>query len=141
MSTYLNATPEAGKTFYLEYKDAGAITMLNLLRFRAEADYSQYEALRPSTPITGRAAYERYLAGIRPCFAQFGSRIIYQGTSAEFLIGPTEERWDMVLLVEHPSVAQFMALAQDAAFLQQAGHRVAAVADSRLLPSVTELLG
>lgn len=56
--------------------------------------------------------------------------------SKHFLIGPSDELWDKVLLVEHESVARFMAFAQDEAYLKYAGHRTASLDDSRLLPIV-----
>ena len=46
----------------------------------------------------------------------------------------TDEQWDLVILVRHASVKRFMNFAIDDAYLAGAGHRAAALADSRLLP-------
>ena len=65
-----------------------------------------------------------------------GSKVIYYGESRDFIIGPEDEKWDRVLLVEHESVAKFMEFANNKAYLKIAGHRTAALSDSRLLPSI-----
>ena len=48
---YLDPTQEQGREFFLS-GISGAVTMLNLLRFRDEADYSQHSHLAPEAPIT-----------------------------------------------------------------------------------------
>jgi hypothetical protein len=60
---------------------------------------------------------------------------MYYGKSKNFLIGPDTEKWDAVQLVEHESVLKFMEFAQNEDYLKNAGHRTAALDDSRLLPS------
>lgn len=43
----------------------GPVTMLNLLRFREEADYAELPQLAPPSPISGRAAYDLYVRHTR----------------------------------------------------------------------------
>ncbi|MGY4228119.1 hypothetical protein ACVMIH_005480 [Bradyrhizobium sp. USDA 4503] len=57
---YLEPTWNAGRDF-AQREIAGELVMLNLLRFRVIADYSQSPELAPPQPITGA---EAYLAGI-----------------------------------------------------------------------------
>ena len=64
--------------------------------------------------------------------------MLFYGRGAEFLIGPSEERWDAVMLVEQSSVAAFLAFASDLDYLSGIGHRTAALEDSRLLPLIAE---
>lgn len=135
MSTYLNATPESGKEFYQHYHEKGKVIMLNLLRFRDKADYSGLEHLEPASEITGEEAYQLYINFTLPELEKAGGRVLYYGKSKHFLIGPETEQWDAILLVEHESVTKFMAFAQNEDYLQTAGHRTAALEDSRLLPS------
>ena len=131
----MNATPEAGKEFYQNFYDKGKVVMLNLLKFKASADYSNLEELKPIKNISGEEAYQLYLDSILPELKKVGSRIIYFGKSRNFLIGPDSEKWDAVLLVEHESVLKFMEFAQNPDYLKIAGHRKAALEDSRLLPT------
>ncbi|GGF26469.1 DUF1330 domain-containing protein [Echinicola rosea] len=135
MSKHLDARPEAGKEFYQTFHDKGKVVMLNLLKFRATADYTNLEELKPGKEISGEDAYQLYMESTLPELKKAGSRIIYYGKSRHFLIGPGSERWDAVLLVEHESVLKFMELAQSPDYLKKAGHRTAALEDSRLLPS------
>jgi len=135
MRKYIEATPESGKSFYLKYQGKGKIVLLNFLRFKNVADYTNLESIAPKKQISGREAYELYMMHTLPCLKKYGGRVLYKGNANSFLIGPLEETWDLVLLVEHESVEKFMALAQDEEYLKTAKHRKAALEDSRLLPT------
>jgi hypothetical protein len=62
--------------------------------------------------------------------------LLFLGQGGHFLIGPSEERWDAVMLVRQRSVADFIAFASNPEYLAGMGHRLAALEDSRLLPLV-----
>ena len=49
-------------------------------------------------------------------------------------MGPVEERWDPPILVRQASIEGFFSFASDAAYQAGAGHRSAALEDSRILP-------
>jgi hypothetical protein len=108
--------------------------MLNLLRFREIADYSLSPQLAPNEPISGAAAYDRYIEHTLPHLRRSGGELLFVGSGGPFLIGPDTERWDLVMLVRQNSVAAFMAFASDTDYLAGLGHRTAALEDSRLLP-------
>ena len=134
MEKYIDVTNEAGKQFYLEYIGKGPVVMLNLLKFKEKADYTDFDHLKPAGEISGKDAYKLYMKHTKPVIEKIGSRVLFYGAANQFLIGPTTETWDAVLLVEHPSVEDFMAFAQDKDYLKTSGHRTAALEDSRLLP-------
>lgn len=106
MEKHLNANPESGKKFYQNFHDKGKIVMLNLLKFRKKADYTNLEQLKPNKEISGEEAYQLYLEKTLPELKKAGSRIIYYGKSKNFLIGPKAEQWDAISLVEHESVVK-----------------------------------
>ncbi len=133
--TYLEVTQEAGRDFLLRGIQ-GEVVMLNLLRFRGVADYSAAPELEPDEPISGRRAYELYMDHTLPFLQESGGRLDLVAEGAGFLIGPSDERWDLALLVRHHSVATFMAFAENEAYLTGMGHRLAAIEDSRLLPLI-----
>lgn len=135
MRKYMDASPEAGKEFYQHFHNKGKVVMLNLLKFRATADYTNLGGLKPAEEISGEEAYQLYMKSTLPELEKAGSRVIYYGKSKSFLIGPDTEKWDAVLLVEHESVSRFMEFAQNGDYLKNAGHRTAALEDSRLLPT------
>ncbi|MCB9569516.1 MAG: DUF1330 domain-containing protein [Myxococcales bacterium] len=132
---YLQVTRDAGRDF-LRRGLEGPVVMLNLLRFREVADYSEHPTLAPDAPISGAEAYQRYMDHTLPHLRRAGGDVVYVGDGGSALIGPPGERWDLVLLIRHRGVAEFMAFATDEAYLAGAGHRQAALADSRLLPTL-----
>ncbi len=134
---YLEPTQEAGRAFVMRQMQ-GPIVMLNLLRFRETADYSATPELAPETPITGAAAFQRYIEHTLPYLHETGGDLIFLGAGGPFLIGPADERWDLMMLVRQTSTESFLAFASHKAYLAGMGHRTAAVLDSRLLP-LTEI--
>lgn len=135
IKTYLEPTQDAGRAFFTR-DISGSVVMLNLLRFRAVADYSATPELAPTSPISGEAAYRVYMEHTLPHLERSGGEVIFFGKGGPFLIGPSDERWDAAMLVRQASVASFMAFATDHAYLSGIGHRLAALEDSRLLPLV-----
>jgi hypothetical protein len=78
----------------LERGITGPVVMLNLLRFRETANYKDHPVLAPLTPISGREAYERYMAHTMPFLTASGGSVDFAGDGGHFFVGPDEERWD-----------------------------------------------
>lgn len=135
--SYLEPTDAAVMKF-LSRGIVGPVTMLNLLRFRELADYSDYPQLAPAVAISGRAAFELYIDHTIPFLRETGGDLVYLGSGGDYLIGPVEEGWDMAMLVRQRSVEDFLAFASHEAYLAGIGHRTAALSDSRILPLVDE---
>jgi hypothetical protein len=133
MPGYLEPTQAAGRAFVMRQM-RGELVMLNLLRFREMADYAQTPHLAPPQPISGEAAFERYIEHTLPYLQASGGGIDFIGKGGAFLIGPPEERWDMAMLIRQRSVESFLGFASHQAYLAGLGHRTAALEDSRLLP-------
>jgi uncharacterized protein (DUF1330 family) len=51
------------------------------------------------------------------------------------LIGPQDEKWDAVILVEYDSIEVFVNFVKSEAYQKITGHRKASLEDSRLLPA------
>lgn len=135
--TYLEASQTGGAALFSRHI-TGAVIMLNLLRFREIADYSQHPELMPSQPVSGAEAYRLYIERTLPLLRRTGGELVFLGDGGHYLIGPDEERWDMAMLVRQNSLQDFMGFASDPEYLAVAGHRTAALLDSRLLP-LTEM--
>jgi len=121
---------EPSRERYLEFRDMprkGALHMLNLVRFRAQAAYPD------GRQATGAEAYAAYGRESQPVFARVGGRIAWRGTFEFNLIGPEGERWDEVFVVEYPSMDAFLEMLRDPVYQQAMKHRQAAVEDSRLV--------
>ena len=131
--SYITVGEKAGERFFSKNHE-GPVHMLNLLRFKEVADYSSFPDLNPGNPISGAQAYALYIKNVSPLLNAIGSEIVFSGKADHFLIGPDEEKWDMGILVKHLDMKDFLAFASNPDYLAIAGHRTAALADSRLLP-------
>lgn len=127
---HLNPSREQFKALYALRADE-PILMLNLLRFRDEAAYG--EASLDASPISGRAAYERYSALAQAAFHKVGGRQLWLGRPAASVIGPVEECWDFAFVALYPSVLAFIEMVKSPAYQEAALHRTAALLDSRLV--------
>jgi hypothetical protein len=78
--------------------------MLNLMRFRDVADYTANPELTPEVPISGAEAFNRYIEHTLPFLRESGGEIMFLGDGGEFLIGPEDERWDLVMMIEQRAV-------------------------------------
>lgn len=79
----------------------GPFVMVNLLKFKDKADYADGS----DADLTGAEAYARYGKAIQTCLAGVGGRHVYAGSVTGLMIGEVEDDWDMVALVEYPSLA------------------------------------
>jgi len=132
-TSYLNPTDESAKQLFSKSM-RGEVIMLNLLRFKEIADYSQFSDIAPKTPITGKEAYQIYINQTFPFLEKSGGEIMLLGKSEHFFIGPMEEKWDLVMIIKQKSLDSFLSFASDPQYQVVLGHREAAIVDSRLLP-------
>ena len=106
------------------------IVMLNLLRFREQADYpAGFEA----EPCSGREAYLRYAQHAIAALEKVGGSIVWSGQALATVIAPQGESWDEVILVEYPSKEAFLELGATVESSQATVHRKAGLEDSRLV--------
>jgi uncharacterized protein (DUF1330 family) len=103
------------------------IMMLNMLRFRSKAVYEDFR------DATGAEAYAAYGRESAPVFRRVGGEIVWRGKPDIVLIGPSEERWDLVFVARYPSAAAFMEMVTDPDYRSAVKHRHAGVLDSRLV--------
>lgn len=114
------------------------VVMLNLLRFRDVADYSGHPDLAPDQSISGQEAYAAYGASAMPHLGEAGAEIVYRGTASATVIGPDGEHWDQVVLVRYPNPEAFITMVTKPEYQELSGHRTAALADSRLVPTTQD---
>lgn len=136
--SFLQPTEESAVALF-KRNISGEVVMLNLLRLKAQADYSANPELDPGSPISGEEAFQRYIDHTLPFLTASGGELLMLGKGGSFFIGPSDEHWDLVMLVKQSSLQSFMEFATNEAYLSGMGHRTAAIADSRLLPIVESL--
>ena len=113
--------------------DGEPVVMINLLRYRDQADYGGRADIEP---CSGSEAYRRYMKLAFAFVTGVGGSLVWQGAPKAMLIGPSQERWDLALLVRYPSKAAFLAMVSDPAYQAITVHRTAALEDSRLIATL-----
>lgn len=108
------------------------VEMLNLVLFRAKAEYPAGHALAEAG-LTGAEAYANYGHESGPVLVRVGGRILWRGGFETVLIGPEDERWDEVFVARYPSAHAFLAMVTDPEYRAAVIHRQAGVATSRLI--------
>lgn len=126
MPGFIDPTKERFALFRADDRP-GPINMLNLVRFREQAQYPDGRA------STGAEAYAAYGRESNPIFSRVGGRIIWRGQFELTLTGPETEAWDECFIAEYPSVAAFVEMIRDPLYREAVKHRQAAVEDSRLI--------
>lgn len=134
MSDLINPTKEQFAAFQA-LPDEGPIHMLNLVRFRERAAYED------GREATGAEAYKAYARESAPVFERLGGRQHYVGRFDCMVIGPEEERWDLMFIAEYPNPAAFVAMIRDPIYREAVKHRTAAVSESRLIRLAPQPLG
>jgi uncharacterized protein (DUF1330 family) len=97
----------------LENDKGGPIRMMNLLKFREFAKYSD----GTDTGLSGAEAYQRYAAEVVPIISKTGGEVVFSGD--------TNTLWDMVSIVEYPSVAAFLGMTSSDEYQKIHVHREA----------------
>lgn len=102
----------------------GPFVMVNLLKFKAKAEYADGS----DSDLTGEAAYARYGKAIQACLAAVGGRQIYAGNVTGMMIGEVEDQWDMIALVEYPSLSAMQKMISSPEYKAIETHRKAGLA-------------
>lgn len=111
-------SPKAFGEFVVS-EDAGAVVMLNLIRFE---------------PDGGRERYHHYLQLAGPVLTRFGAELLFTGDGLPVLTAGEAQAWDAVTLVRYPSRAAFLAMVEDAEYQRAFEVGSAAIADIVLQP-------
>ena len=109
----------------VEAPDEVPVVMLNLLRYADTAN--------DGSGRTGREAYQHYGELVIPMLEARGAGFIVYATTEQTVIGPADEEWDEMILVQYPSRAAFIDMITSADYLAAHVHREAGLADSRLV--------
>lgn len=131
MSRFVDPT----RTQFDAFKDLDRdhpIEMLNLVRFRAVADYPEGHALAGSG-LSGADAYANYGRETAPILAGVGGSIVWRAGYQTTLIGPEDEKWDAMFVARYPTAHAFLAMISDPEYQKHVVHRQAAVETSRLI--------
>ena len=97
--------PEQAMAFF-GADDGQPICMVNLLKFREKAQYSDG---RPTT-LTGREAYLIYGRAMLGIVAAAGGKMVFSGQIRGLHLGDVERLWDAVGIMMYPSYKAMQAI-------------------------------
>jgi uncharacterized protein (DUF1330 family) len=127
---YVEPSPVALDAFLAAFPDDTPVFMLNLMRFREQAEYDEgFDA----EPCSGVEAYMRYGAAVAPLIDGVGGEVVWQGRPVAMVVGPEDKDWHLMALVRYPGKAAFLAMVSSEDYQAIAPHRTAALIDSRLI--------
>jgi uncharacterized protein (DUF1330 family) len=102
----------------------GPVQMLNLLKFRDRAQYTQPV---DDPDCSGREAYERYIAAAGKSIGDVDGTLLWYGAAEGVLIGGSDDDWDEALIVEYPSRDHLLRMFGDPDYQATTFHREAAL--------------
>ena len=97
------------------------IAMLNLLKFKARAEYADGRA----SELSGREAYELYAKGFHEVMDPLGVKILYSGDVRGFLIGLGDGAWDAMALIQYPTTQVMLDMLRNPDYQAAQQHRAA----------------
>ena len=118
-------------TALLEGDFTGPVCMVNLLKFKDQAEYEDGR----STDLTGNEAYTLYGEQMQEFVVSKGGEFLYFGSCAHLMIGSVDTLWDKVALVKYPSKEEFVAIATAPEVAGFGVHRAAGLEGQLLIAS------
>ena len=103
---------------------AGPIYMVNLLKFKAHAEYEDGR----ETSLSGREAYMLYATEVAKVIIQVGGKLTFGAEGKRLRLGEVEELWDQVAIAMYPSRAAMFEMIQLPAYAEISVHRTAGLA-------------
>lgn len=100
-----NADQMAG---FMDSSVEGPIAMVNLLKFKEKAEYSDDR----ETDLSGVEAYGIYAHGVAKTLAMVGGKMLFFGNVSRLMLGEVEELWDQVAIAQYPSRAAMLEMMQ-----------------------------
>lgn len=110
-------------------KNPEPVVMLNLLKFRAHAEYSDGR----KSELTGRQAYNIYGEAMRKVVEREGGKFVFAADIKSLVIGEVEAMWDIAALVQYPSSAAFARIASSPEVAEIGVHRAAGLEGQLLI--------
>ena len=102
----------------------GPIYMVNLLKFKARAEYADGR----DTSLTGAEAYHLYGEAVSQLITEFGGAVLFDAEVERLMLGEVEELWDKVAIAKYPSRAAMMEMMTSPRMQEIGVHRAAGLA-------------
>jgi uncharacterized protein (DUF1330 family) len=117
--------PDAGQIEgFMEPDDGSTIYMVNLLKYKDEAEYADGR----ETQLSGREAYALYSKGVKECLEKVGGGVDFVGEVRRLMLGEVEDLWDDVAIARYPSRTAMLQMMQLPEMQEIGQHRAAGLA-------------
>lgn len=102
----------------------GPIYMLNLLKFKDQAEYADGR----QTELTGAEAYAIYGTEVVGHLAKVGGKPMFSASVERLMLGEVEELWDSAAIAMYPSRKAMMEMISSLDYQASSVHRTAGLA-------------
>ena len=109
---------------FTENDHGKAIYMVNLLKFKEKAEYSDGR----ETDLTGSEAYALYGVGVAKLITEFGGELVFMGGVERLMLGEVEELWDQVGIAKYPNRKAMLDMMTSPAYAEISPHPDAGLA-------------
>ena len=109
---------------FMEPGHDGPIYMLNLLKFKEKAEYSDGR----NTDLTGAEAYAIYSAEVVGHLASVSGGLMFAAEVERLMLGEVEELWDSAAIAMYPSRKAMLEMMSSPDYQASAVHRTAGLA-------------
>ncbi len=99
----------------------GPIFMVNMLKFKDEAEYPDGR----DSALSGREAYMLYARAVAEILPQYGGELVFAGDVTFLAIGQCEELWDEIAIVSYPDRGSLLKMSMSEEWQAASVHRTA----------------
>ncbi len=104
---------------FLENPDLGPISMVNLLKYKENAEYDDGR----KTNLSGKEAYQLYAAEVIKLIAKYGGEFVFAGSVSRLMLGEVDEMWDEIAIAKYPSRKAMFEMTMDPDYQKIHVHR------------------
>ena len=109
---------------FLEGDNETPIAMVNLLKFKKNAEYEDGR----DTDLSGRDAYAIYGLEVVEHLKKVGGTFVFSGSVSRLMLGEVEDLWDAVAIARYPSRKAMLEMMMDPDYQESEKHRAAGLA-------------
>ena len=104
---------------FLEDPNIGPISMVNLLKYKDRADYTDGRDVN----LSGKEAYMLYATEVINLITKYGGEFIFAGKVNRLMLGEVDEMWDEIAIAKYPSRKAMFEMTMDPEYQKIHIHR------------------
>jgi uncharacterized protein (DUF1330 family) len=104
---------------FLEDPNVGPISMVNLLKYKDKADYTDGRDVN----LSGKEAYMLYATEVINLITKYGGEFIFVGKVNRLMLGEVDEMWDEIAIAKYPSRKAMFEMTMDPEYQKIHIHR------------------